>query len=399
VVEAYNRIARELREFVADEVALACGFSPTGAHKVVAQSLGLAALPGMLEAIDGGLLTSNHALCVLRELDAVELSVEQRAAIAYVVVHRAPGRTPGELMKLTQKLILQVDLPAALDREQVATGRRMVSFYGAADGQAVTQVKGPAVDQAAIKASLEEAKKRFPKPEGVTAAQWEYQLVLMLLTGQAEPGQWRAMVVTPFTTAGGGDLELAELPGYGPILPSTARQLLEDADWSQVAVDEHGVVIAVGDPVPAPRRPADTSTAVDHTPDAGPFRRPTAATSRVEPIDWDAERLRLMSTPRPEHLRPERIAIPGYVPSKRIKRYLQARDRHCVFPGCHQRVTDVDHRIPWPLGPTSPENLELLCRHHHRAKQALFSVELTDDGDYLWTTRGGWQFLRQREGY
>jgi hypothetical protein len=218
---------------------------------------------------------------------------------------------------------------------------------------------------------------------GVSAAQWEYQLVLMLLTGQAEPGQWQAMVVAPFTSAAGGDLELAELPGYGPILPSTARQLREDAEWSQVAVDEHGVVIAVGDPVPA---------------DPKVFRR-TAAKQVVEAIDWEAERLRLMATPPPEHLRPARIAIPGYVPSPHIRRYLQARDRHCVFPGCHKRVTDVDHRIPWPLGPTSPENLQLLCRHHHRAKQALFSVELTNDGDYLWTTRGGWQFIRQREGY
>jgi hypothetical protein len=327
-----------------------------------------------------------------------------------VVVHRAPGKTPGELMKLTRKLILQVDLPAAMDREQIATGRRQVAFYGAADGQAVTQVKGPAVDQAAIRASLEEAKKRFPRPEGVSAAQWEYQLVLMLLTGRAQPGQWQAMVVTPFTSAGGGDLELAELPGYGPILPSTARQLLEDADWSQVAVDEHGVVIAVGDVVPAPRRSAEAAPTAATAPpaepapadagsDAGPFRRPTGATSRVAPIDWDAERLRLMTTPPPEHLLPERIAVAGYVPSPRIRRYLQARDRHCVFPGCHKRVTDVDHRIPWPLGPTSPDNLQLLCRHHHRAKQALFSVELTADGDYLWTTRGGWQFIRQREGY
>src|SRR4051812_1739842 len=84
IVAAYNRAARESREFVVDEVALALGFSPTGAGKVVDAALDLAEL-GMLEAIDAGLLTSNHALAVLRELDKVALSAEQRAAICFVL--------------------------------------------------------------------------------------------------------------------------------------------------------------------------------------------------------------------------------------------------------------------------------------------------------------------------
>src|SRR5205085_12666204 len=101
VVASFNRMARDSREFVADEVAVALAFSPTGANKVVYQSLALAALTGMLEAIDGGHLTSNHALAVLRELDTVELSTEQRAAVAFIVLHRLRGQTPGELMTLT----------------------------------------------------------------------------------------------------------------------------------------------------------------------------------------------------------------------------------------------------------------------------------------------------------
>jgi hypothetical protein len=39
-----------------------------------------------------------------------------------------------------------------------------------------------------------------------------------------------------------------------------------------------------------------------------------------------------------------------------------------------------------------------LCRRHHRAKQAVFTVELIDR-DYRWTTRGGWQFWRRHQGY
>ncbi|MCU1588439.1 MAG: endonuclease, partial [Frankiales bacterium] len=233
--------------------------------------------------------------------------------------------------------------------------------------------------------------------EGITVDQWEYQLILQLLTGDIRPGAWQAQVIVPFTmatnAATGEELELAEIPGYGPILPSTARQLLEDAEWTQVAVDQDGVVIAVGEPVPAPRpTPARSGPA-----QAAPAQ-PSAAKARMRE-NWELSLAQLMSQPPKQRLMPEQLSSAAYATPLRLRRYLQARDRTCVLPGCHRRITDVDHRIPWPLGPTAPDNLQLLCRHHHRAKQAVFTVELTPDGDYLWTSRGGWQFLRHRQGY
>jgi len=51
-----------------------------------------------------------------------------------------------------------------------------------------------------------------------------------------------------------------------------------------------------------------------------------------------------------------------------IKRALQARDKGCVFPGCHHtRFVDAHHVIHWSAGgETSLENLILLCSRHHR---------------------------------
>jgi len=51
-----------------------------------------------------------------------------------------------------------------------------------------------------------------------------------------------------------------------------------------------------------------------------------------------------------------------------IKRALQARDKGCVFPGCHHtRFVDAHHVKHWSAGgETSLENLILLCSRHHR---------------------------------
>ncbi|MCU1594274.1 MAG: endonuclease, partial [Frankiales bacterium] len=93
--------------------------------------------------------------------------------------------------------------------------------------------------------------------------------------------------------------------------------------------------------------------------------------------------------------------VAGYRVPKRVQRFLEARDRTCVFPHCTRPAaqTDKDHRDPWPVGPTHPDNLQCLCRHHHRAKQAAFTVEKLPNGDYQWTSRGGWTFTRQPKGY
>src|SRR5437764_4242436 len=51
------------------------------------------------------------------------------------------------------------------------------------------------------------------------------------------------------------------------------------------------------------------------------------------------------------------------------RRALEARDRHCVFPGCTRPTTwcDGHHLVWWTRGgPTALPNLALVCRPHHR---------------------------------
>jgi hypothetical protein len=51
-----------------------------------------------------------------------------------------------------------------------------------------------------------------------------------------------------------------------------------------------------------------------------------------------------------------------------IRRALELRDGGCIFPGCTvpADLCQAHHILPWwDEGPTSLENLALLCRHHH----------------------------------
>jgi hypothetical protein len=59
--------------------------------------------------------------------------------------------------------------------------------------------------------------------------------------------------------------------------------------------------------------------------------------------------------------------ITVYTPPKDLYRAVIARDKCCRFPGCRRKAkfTEAHHIVPWPIGPTSLDNLILLCAHHH----------------------------------
>ena len=70
---------------------------------------------------------------------------------------------------------------------------------------------------------------------------------------------------------------------------------------------------------------------------------------------------------------------PGYRPSSKLEEFVRVRDMTCRFPGCEEpaEFCDLDHTIPYPVGPTHPSNLKCLCRKHHLLKT-------------FWTGIGGW---------
>ena len=81
-----------------------------------------------------------------------------------------------------------------------------------------------------------------------------------------------------------------------------------------------------------------------------------------------------------------------YRPPRAVREFVTTRDGTCRMWGCSRRAThsDLDHRRPWPDGPTSPENLVALCRRHHRMKQhGRWRYQLDRDGTVTWLSGTG----------
>ncbi|PXX05834.1 HNH endonuclease signature motif containing protein, partial [Mycolicibacterium moriokaense] len=61
---------------------------------------------------------------------------------------------------------------------------------------------------------------------------------------------------------------------------------------------------------------------------------------------------------------------PRYTPSRALADFVRCRDLTCRWPGCDKPAygCDIDHTVPWPVGPTHASNLKCYCRFHHLLK-------------------------------
>jgi hypothetical protein len=91
--------------------------------------------------------------------------------------------------------------------------------------------------------------------------------------------------------------------------------------------------------------------------------------------------------------RPADEPEPGYRPSAALEEFVRFRDLTCRFPNCDvpAEMCDVDHTIPWPLGPTHPSNLKCACRKDHLLKTFWegWSDRQFPDGTVEWTAPTG----------
>jgi Domain of unknown function (DUF222) len=134
------------------------------------------------------------------------------------------------------------------------------------------------------------------------------------------------------------------------------------------------------------------SQAPGYLPGFGPLPSSTlrdiATTAKIKPL--------MMPSTTPES---------GYRPSAALAEFVRRRDLTCRFPGCDQpaEVCDIDHTVPFPLGPTHPSNCKLLCRYHHLLKTFYTGIggwadTQLPDGTVEWTAPTGHSYTTKPVG-
>ena len=348
-------------------------------------------LPETWRALDEGWLRVHVARVLVEETSG--RSPALCSAVEAEVFPWAQDRTAGEVRRRVRRVLLRLEEQAEAERRRrQAVADRAVSSTPLPDGMAGVWATMPAAGERLFSADLRQLAERVRQPgDQRTAAQRESDvlaslpgLVLAGLTGglgQAvqevlaahgfRPGGRRtelaAVLLVPAATALGRSEEPAELVGHGPVTAAHARELLTQSTVRSARVDARtGRVLSVDQGV---LRPGGDLAGVQ-------------AWLRARISDHHA------AEPAP--------AAPGYRATAALRRFLQLRDQRCVGIGCSRPAThcDVEHRVPWPHGPTDAENTALVSRRCHRAKQAGWSYRRTRDGTTWWTSPGGRTYRR-----
>ncbi len=138
------------------------------------------------------------------------------------------------------------------------------------------------------------------------------------------------------------------------------------------------------------RREADNPCLLDGEPIPAPVGRELARAVQV----WR----RIVTDPVTGHLLD--YGRRTYLPEPLI-RFIRARDKRCTAPYCERPARQVDHRLPYPLGPSNTANEGGLCELHHALKTAGF-VDINDghaDGSMTWHTLWGQHVTVRPQAY
>jgi hypothetical protein len=161
----------------------------------------------------------------------------------------------------------------------------------------------------------------------------------------------------PIATAAQCEPAIAR-PVIGPIIPLAQCQpgiALPVIDASNLKVGSPAATPVLPPPCPAPSCPAPPAFVIGGgvLPApllAGVLERATIREVRHPGIDAPPE--------------------PRYTPSRQLADFVRCRDLTCRWPGCDKPSyqCDLDHTVPYPVGPTHASNMKCLCRFHHLLK-------------------------------
>jgi 5-methylcytosine-specific restriction endonuclease McrA len=314
VVELWSRTAQAKDDHAAMVADLMARWRVTRAEaKDLVRHAVLFQRDGIREAARDGMLSKQHLVVLDKTL--AEVSERDRDKVEAALVEKAVEFDGAALRVIGQRIVQLLDQDGrAPDDKELAEPRREFHYGSRKDGSVVFRGK---IDQEAG-AKLAAMMSPLAKP-----------------TSAADPRSTEERQGDAFAEiidlAAGSD-ELPEEGGEKPHLALTMS--LTDFLAQQGTADVEG------------QGPMDAASA----------RR----------IACDSKVLRLVLGAKSEPLDIGRAT--RTIPNQ-IRRALIVRDRGCAFPGCHRRPRQchAHHVVSWAEGgPTSVDNLVLLCGQHHR---------------------------------
>jgi hypothetical protein len=283
--------------------------------------------PAVAQALAAGELNPAHARLIGKTIDAIPAEVEQAALgrgehlaeqVEATLVHQAGRLDLRQLGHLATRLLAHLDPDGAAPADEQAQRRRSLALYPRPDGSG--QLRGELTPEtvAVWRTILDALSRPAPEsdnlPDPRTGGQRRHDALL-------DAGQ-RLLRAGDIPDAGGTPVTL--------LITLTDQQL---ATGQGYAVTEHGELLPAGTAIRLADQAALTTCQL-------------TATGGI--LDYGTSR---------------RLATPG------MRRALAARDHGCTFPGCTVPASwcQTHHVIGWRAGgPTSLDNLTLLCGHHHR---------------------------------
>ncbi|WP_182113533.1 HNH endonuclease signature motif containing protein [Actinotalea sp. JY-7876] len=387
--------------FLAEEVAVALSVTRRVAEDKVALAVGLERIPAAADALAGGRIDARRATVVCEELARVPDDVAQEVSVA--VLPGAVSCTAPQLRVRLRRLELRRDPDGAQRRHVRAREQRRVELHPAPDAMAWLSAYLPADEAVAIHTGLTALAGDASPGDERTLDQRRADALVDVTTRwldagvhpdgaalSARQGRLPHLAVTASAaTLLGLSQEPGELGGYGPIPPQMVRRIAARATWEPLLADAwtgaplarstrryaptqaQRDVVALRDATctfPGCRMPAARCD-IDHV---VPYRPDDDSDDGLEGSRSEAER------------RAAEERDPGGGGEPRGDR----RDRPPPDPHTHQREPDQ----------TSVDNLQALCRHHHRAKtHAGWTPHRDDDGTTLWRSPTGRIYPRAPE--
>lgn len=356
---AWVEVARgigSVDEYASDSLAPRLGLAPGTADKRVHSAAKLAAdLPVTVAALAAGRLCPFRAQVIAEEL--VLAGRDTCAAVEELIHPEVEGLTAGKIRAAVRKALVRVDPDSVRQQADKARKQRHVGTCAShLPGMTQWYAQLPATESAQAWAAIDAlAQQRANTDPGIALEQARADAFVDLILGQATIStQLRLTVpVQAFTTTGsddgaGGGADTASgngpntASGNGPNTtngngPNTASGTC-DIGEAVAGVEIPGIGII----------PISQVTALANTFD-----------TQLTRMLIDAETGTTVET-----------GASKYRPPKAMAEFVKARDGTCRFPGCAVKAVrcEIDHIVPWPLGPTTPTNLLCLCKHHHRVK-------------------------------